>query len=112
MARPELRAKEKWEHDTGEAGDVGRARVPLFCWKFLTDAAFVASGGCDVESNSKVGGCVSLETFAVSRERKLDEIAWRKAHKEIATGAINMGAGPRSGITFEADHRHVGRDPS
>ena len=57
MARPELRAKEKWEHDTGKAGDVGRTRVLLFCWKFLTDAAFVASGGCDVESNSKVGGC-------------------------------------------------------
>ena len=51
---------------------------------------------------------VSLETFTVSRERKLDEIAGRKAHKEIATGAINKGAGPRSGITFEADHRMLG----
>ena len=112
MARPELRAKEKGKHDTGKAGDVGRSRVLLFCWKFLTDAAFVTRGGCDVESDSKVGGSGSLEVFTVSRERKLDEIARRKAHKEIATGAINIGAGPRSGITFEADHRHVGGDSS
>ena len=58
-----------------------------------------------------MGGSDSLEGFAVSRERKLDEIARRKAHKEIATGAINIGADPRSGITFEADHRHVGGRP-
>ena len=86
MARPELRAKEKGEHDTGKAGDVGRTRVLLFCRKFLTDAASVTCGGCNVER-----GSVSLEIFAVSRERKLDEIARRKAHKEIATGAINIG---------------------
>ena len=59
-----------------------------------------------------MGGCVSCETFTVSRECKLDEIAWRETDEEIATGAINIGAGPRSGVTFEADHCHVGGDPS
>ena len=36
----------------------------------------------------------------------------RKANKEVATGAINMGAGPGSRVAFEADDSHVGGNPS
>ena len=110
MARPELGAQEKREHDTGKACDVGGTRVFLFSRKLLTYAALVSGCGSDIHSNSKMGGSVSFETFTVSRECKLDEIAWRKTDKEVAAGAINVGAGRGSGVTFEADHSHVGRD--
>ena len=110
MARPELGAQEKREHDTCKACDVGGTSVFLFSRKFLPNAALVAGCGGDIHSDSKVGSGVRFETFTVSRKCKLDEVAWRKTDKEVAAGAINVGAGPRSGVTFEADHSHVGRD--
>ena len=104
-------AEQKREEDAVDSSDIGGAGIFLFGRELFTDSAFVARGGCDVESKCEMGGIGAFlrrEALIICREGELEEIARSKTNKIVATGTVNIRAGPGSGITFETNDRHVG----
>ena len=44
------------EEDAIDSSNIGRAGIFLFGLELFADSAFVARGGCDVESKCEMGG--------------------------------------------------------
>ena len=68
-------AEQKREEDAIDSSDIGGAGIFLFGRELFTDSAFVARGGCDVESKCEMGGIGAFlrrEALIICREGELE----------------------------------------